>query len=74
VTRSGGPTPPVSRDVVEGSAWSMTQRANAFSNAAMPTVRGCVNDFDTAKSRCGVHACLQPDQTQDDPKLLHLFQ
>src|SRR5215831_14519723 len=57
-----------------GSAWSMTPRAPAFSKATMPTVRGCVNDFDTAKSRCGIQASQQSNQTQGDPKLMHPFQ
>ena len=44
--------------------------APAFWNATLPTVRDCVTDFETAKSRRGVQACPQPDRTQDDSKLL----
>jgi hypothetical protein len=33
--------------------------APAFWNAALPTVRDCVTDFETAKSRRGVQACPQ---------------
>jgi hypothetical protein len=31
-------------------------------------------DFETAKFRCGVQACLQPDRTQNDTKLLETIQ
>ena len=46
----------------------------AFWNATLPTVRDCVTDFETAKSRRGVQACPQPDRTQDNSKLLQTIQ
>jgi hypothetical protein len=52
----------------------VTRCAPAFSNATMPTVRESVNDFETAKLRRGVQACLQPDRTQDDSELLQTIQ
>ena len=36
--------------------------------------KDCVNDFETAKLRRGVQACLQPDRTQDDSELLQTIQ
>jgi len=36
--------------------------------------KGSVNDFETAKLRRGVQACLQPDRTQDDSELLQTIQ
>ncbi len=48
--------------------------ARPFWNATLPTVRDCVTDFETAKSRRGVQACPQPDRTQDDSKLLKTIQ
>jgi hypothetical protein len=52
----------------------VTRSAPAFWNATLPTVRDCVTDFETAKSRRGVQACPQPDRTQDDSKLLQTIQ
>ena len=52
---------------------SICGNRTAFSNATLPTVRGCVDDFETAKLRRGVQACLQPDRAQDDCKLFNEF-
>ena len=46
------PTPPVG--VRSGGVRSVTRCTPAFSDATPPTVRDCVNDFDTAKLRRGV--------------------
>jgi hypothetical protein len=36
--------------------------------------KDCVNDFETAKLRCGAQACVQPDRTQDASELLQTIQ
>src|SRR5260370_13306732 len=63
-----------SRDVRPAREAEQPPIAPAFWNAALPTVRDCVTDFETAKSRRGVQACPQPDRTQDDSKLLQTIQ
>jgi hypothetical protein len=48
---------------------------NSLTDHSTPeTVRDCVNEFETAKFRCGVQACLQPDRIHNEAKLLQTIQ